>query len=179
MVDYSTPLLTHLEDEEDTSSSPLTFDKIIEQSLSDFGFSQFLQILLVGLALTFDSQQIFITVFTDAYPTWHCIDHTICNPTTTDICKIPRAAWDWESGFKGVFLAMIPDGFLGRKQLLFFTTLAMSLTGISIFFSSNIWIYAFLKFVIGFACSQTGTYALVLISEQISTKWRPRAIMIP
>ncbi|KFK42345.1 hypothetical protein AALP_AA2G244200 [Arabis alpina] len=211
MADSSAPLLTHLEDEEDASSSPLTFGEIVEQSLSDFEWSQFLQILLVGLALTFDSQQIFITVFTDAYPTWHCLDHTICNPTTSDICEIPRSAWDWDGGFKGksvisefelecsssffrglptstfyvgsivggVFLAMIPDSFLGRKQLLFFSTLAMSLTGISIFFSSNIWIYAFLKFLIGLARSQTGTYALVLISERISTKWRPRAMMIP
>lgn len=177
--------------------------------MSDFGFSQFLQIVLVGLVLTFDSHQIFITVFTDAYPTWHCLDHTICNPATTDICTIPRSAWEWDGGFKGksvisefdlkcsssvlrglpsstfyvgsivgVFLAIIPEGSLGRKQLLFFSTFAMSLTGISIFLSSNIWIYSFLKFVIGFARSQTGTYALVLISERVSTKWRPRATMI-
>ncbi|CAN7122680.1 unnamed protein product [Brassica rapa subsp. narinosa] len=109
------------------------------------------------------------------------MDHTMCNPATSDICGIPRSAWDWDDGFKGksvisefglecsssflrglptstfnvgaifggVFMAMIPDGFLGRKQLLFFTTLAMSITGISIYFSSNIWIYAFLKFVVG------------------------------
>ncbi|KFK42346.1 hypothetical protein AALP_AA2G244300 [Arabis alpina] len=210
MVDSSTPLLTHVEDEEDTYST-LTFDKIFEQSLSDFGWSQFLQIILVGLASTFDSQQIFITVFTDAFPTWHCLDHTICNPTTSDICKIPRSAWEWDGGSKGksvisefglecsssflrglptstfyvgsivggMFLALIPDSFLGRKQLLFFTVLAMSLTGISIFFSSNIWIYAFLKFLIGFSRSQTGVYAFNLISERVSTKWRPRATMIP
>ncbi|XP_024006934.1 organic cation/carnitine transporter 5 isoform X2 [Eutrema salsugineum] len=172
---------------------------------------KFLQIILVGLASTFDSHQIFITVFTDAYPTWHCLDHTICNPATSDICEIPRSAWDWDGGFKGksvisefdlecsssylrglptsafyvgsivggVFMATIPDGFLGRKQLLFFTTSAMSFTGISIFFSSSIWSYVFLKFIIGFARSQTGTYMFNLISERVSTKWRPRATMIP
>ncbi|CAA7058175.1 unnamed protein product [Microthlaspi erraticum] len=119
-------------------------------------------IILSGFPLTFDSQQIFITVFTDAYPTWHCLDHTICNPATTDICEIPRSAWDWDGGLSVIsefdlecsssflrglpsssflrrfyrwrgFMAMIPDGFLGRKQLLFFSTLAMSLSGISIF----------------------------------------------
>ncbi|WZY77257.1 hypothetical protein YC2023_023641 [Brassica napus] len=210
MGDPSAPLLTHIEDE--GTSPSLSFHKIFEESLSGFTFPQFLQILLVGLALAFDSQQIFITVFTDAYPTWHCLDHTVCNPsTTTDICKLPRSAWEWDGGFKGksaisefelecsssflrslptsafymgsivggVFMALVPDSFLGRKKLLFFTTLAMSLTGISIFFSSNIWTYAFLKFVIGFARSQTGTYALNLISERVSTKWRPRATMIP
>ncbi|KAF2560822.1 hypothetical protein F2Q70_00016482 [Brassica cretica] len=210
MGDSSAPLLTHIEDE--GTSPSLSFHKIFEESLSGFTFPQFLQILLVGLALAFDSQQIFITVFTDAYPTWHCLDHTACNPsTTTDICKLPRSAWEWDGGFKGksaisefelecsssflrslptsafymgsivggVFMALVPDSFLGRKKLLFFTTLAMSLTGISIFFSSNIWTYAFLKFVIGFARSQTGTYAINLISERVSTKWRPRATMIP
>ncbi|CAN6843293.1 unnamed protein product [Brassica oleracea] len=180
MANTSAPLLSQTEDKD--TSSHFTFDKIVEHSLSEFELSQILQIILVGLASTFDSQQIFITVFTDAYPTWHCLDHTICNPATSDICGIPRSAWDWDGGFKGksvisefglecsssflrglptstfyvgaifggVFMAMIPDGFFGRKQLLFFTTLAMSITGISIYFSSNIWIYAFLKFLIGF-----------------------------
>ncbi|KAH0874454.1 hypothetical protein HID58_071816, partial [Brassica napus] len=211
MADSSAPFLTHLEDDEEETSPPLNFDKIFEQSLSDFNLSQFLQVILVGLALTFDAQQIFITVFTDAYPTWHCVDHTLCTPATTDICKLPRSAWDWDCGFKGksvisefdlecsssflrsfptsafymgsivggVFMAMILDGFLGRKQLLFYTTLAMSLTGISIFFSTSIWTYAFLKFAIGVARSQTGTYAFNLIGERVSTKWRPRATMVP
>ena len=202
MADSSAPFLTHLEDDEEETSPPLNFDKIFEQSLSDFNLSQFLQVILVGLALTFDAQQIFITVFTDAYPTWHCVDHNVCTPATTDICKLPRSAWDWDGGFKGksvisefnlecsssflrslptsafymgsivggVFMAMIPDGFLGRKQLLFYTTLAMSLTGISIFFSTSIWSYAFLKFAIGVARSQTGTYAFNLIGERVSTK---------
>lgn len=76
-------------------------------------------------------------------------------------------------------LSTIPDGFLGRKQLLFLSTLTMSVTGISIFFSSNIWSYVFLKFLVGFARSQTCTYALVLICERVSTRWRPRATMIP
>ncbi|CAN8233677.1 unnamed protein product [Cochlearia groenlandica] len=210
MVDSSTPLLINTDDEF-TSSSPFSFDNIFEQSLSGFGFSQFLQIILVGLSLTFDSQQVFITVFTDSYPTWHCLDNTICNQATTDICKIPRSAWDWDGGFKGksvisefnlecsssflrglpssafyigaiiggFLMAMIPDGYLGRKKLLFFTTLSMSLIGISIFFSSNIWIYSFLKFAIGSVRALTGTYALTLISEGVSTKWRPRATMIP
>ncbi|WZY76229.1 hypothetical protein YC2023_022613 [Brassica napus] len=183
----SAPLLSQTEDKD--TSSHFSFDRILEHSLSDFGLSQILQIILVGLPSTFDSQQIFITVFTDAYPTWHCLDHTMCNPATSDICGIPRSAWNWDDGFKGksvisefglecsssflrglptstfyvgaifggVFMAMIPDGFLGQKQLLFFTTLAMSITGISIYFSSNIWIYAFLKFFIGLMRAPVGT----------------------
>ncbi|KAL0665472.1 hypothetical protein Bca4012_102310 [Brassica carinata] len=152
MASSSAPLLTHLE-AEDTSST-LTFDTIVEQSLSDFGLRQILQIMFVGLAFTFDSMQIFITVFTDAYPTWNCLDHTICNPDTTNMCGLPRSAWDWDNGFRGksvisefdlecsssflrglptsafymgsivggILLSTIPDGFLGRKQLLFLST---------------------------------------------------------
>uniref|UniRef100_M4FHQ1 Major facilitator superfamily (MFS) profile domain-containing protein n=1 Tax=Brassica campestris TaxID=3711 RepID=M4FHQ1_BRACM len=201
----SAPLLSQTEDKD--TSSHFSFDRILEHSLSDFGLSQILQIILVGLPSTFDSQQIFITVFTDAYPTWHCMDHTMCNPATSDICGIPRSAWDWDDGFKGksvisefglecsssflrglptstfnvgaifggVFMAMIPDGFLGRKQLLFFTTLAMSITGISIYFSSNIWIYAFLKFVASCRCLESHIFSDTLLGQlSISARLFPR-----
>ncbi|KAG7646516.1 Organic cation/carnitine transporter 6 [Arabidopsis thaliana] len=211
----SEPLLSHLTDDsgvnDKTRSEALTFDKIVEQSLSDFGFWQFFQISLVGLALLFDAQQIFITVYTDAYPTWHCLNHTICDPSASDICKLPRSAWEWDGGSQGksvisefglecsssllrgmpssafyigaivggFFLALIPDDSLGRKKLVLFSTFAMSITSISVIFSTNVWIYTFLKFIIGFSRSQTWSYALVLISERVSTRWRPRATMIP
>uniref|UniRef100_M4EBA1 Major facilitator superfamily (MFS) profile domain-containing protein n=1 Tax=Brassica campestris TaxID=3711 RepID=M4EBA1_BRACM len=158
----------------------LTFDNIVEHSLSDFGFWQLFQVILVGLALFFDAQQIFITVYTDAYPTWHCLNHTICDHSTSDICQLPRSAWEWDGGSKdktvisefglecsssllrgmstsafyigaivgGFFLALIPDGSLGRKKLVLFSTFAMSITSISVVFSTNVWIYTTLKFVI-------------------------------
>ncbi|CAH2037371.1 unnamed protein product [Thlaspi arvense] len=215
MADPSEPLLSHLAGTSGVSdltrAEDLTFDNIVEQSLSDFEFWQFFQIFLVGLALLFDAQQIFITVYTDAYPTWHCLNHTFCDPSASDICKLPRSAWEWDGGFKGksvisefglecsssllrgmptsafyigaivggFFLALIPDDSLGRKRLLLFSTFAMSVTSISVIFSTNVWIYTSLKFIIGFARSQTWSYALVLISERVSTRWRPRATMIP
>ncbi|VVA91531.1 unnamed protein product [Arabis nemorensis] len=215
MADTSEPLLSHFTDDSEVNSNnrsqELTFDKIVEQSLSDFGFLQIFQIFLVGLALLFDAQQIFITVFTDAYPTWHCLNHTICDHSVSDICKLPRSAWEWDGGSKGksiisefglecsssllrgmpssafyigaivggFVLALIPDDSLGRKKLVLFSTFAMSVTAISVSFSTNVWIYAFLKFVIGFTRSQTWSYAVVLISERVSTRWRPRATMIP
>ncbi|CAN7021015.1 unnamed protein product [Brassica rapa subsp. trilocularis] len=79
----------------------------------------------------------------------------------------------------GFFLALIPDGSLGHKKLVLFSTFAMSITSISVVFSTNVWIYTTLKFVIGFTRSQTWSYALVLISERVPTKWRPRVTMIP
>ncbi|XP_010539566.1 PREDICTED: organic cation/carnitine transporter 5-like [Tarenaya hassleriana] len=216
MADSSAPLLSQGDEESDKIKpeevSGFTFDKVMEQSLSSFGFSQFVQTFLVGFASFFDSQQIFITVFADAYPTWHCVDRTICNPVDSDICQLPRSAWDWDDvGSKGksiissfglecsssllrdlptsafyvgcvvggFLLAMIPDTFLGRKKLLFFSTLATSLTGIAISLSPNVWIYSLLKFMIGFARSLLGTYVVVLITERVGTRWRPRAGMIP
>ncbi|KAG2323886.1 hypothetical protein Bca52824_006614 [Brassica carinata] len=194
-----------------TRPEALTFDKIVEQSLSDFGFWQLFQVFLVGLTLLFDAQQIFITVYTDAYPTWHCLNHTICDHATSDICMLPRSAWEWDGGSTditvisdfglecsssllrgmptsafyiggivgGFVLALIPDGFLGRKKLVLLSTFATSVTSISVIFSTNVWIYTTLKFVNGFSKSQTWSYAMVLISERVSTKWRPRATMIP
>ncbi|KAL1221365.1 Organic cation/carnitine transporter 6 [Cardamine amara subsp. amara] len=215
MADPSEPLLSHLADDHEVNdksrSEEFTVDKIVEQSLSDFGFWQFFQIFLVGLALFFDAQQIFITVYTDAYPTWHCLNHTICDPVASDVCKLPRSAWEWDGGSKGksiisefglecsssllrgmpssafyvgaivggFLLALIPDESLGRKKLLLFSTFAMSITSISVTFSTNVWIYTSLKFIIGLSRSQAWSYALVLISERVSTKWRPRATMIP
>ncbi|ESQ35177.1 hypothetical protein EUTSA_v10007384mg [Eutrema salsugineum] len=212
MADLSGPLLSHFADDHEVNDTEeLTFDKIVEQSLSDFGFWQFFQILLVGLSLFFDAHQIFITVYTDAYPTWHCLDHTICDPSASDICKLPRSAWQWDGDSKGrsvisdfvlecsssllrgmpssafyigavvggFVLALIPDDTLGRKKLLVFSTFAMSIISISIIFSTNVWIYASLKFFVRFARSQTWSYALVLISERVSTGWRPIATMIP
>ncbi|ESQ44786.1 hypothetical protein EUTSA_v10003188mg [Eutrema salsugineum] len=216
MAGPSEPLLSHLGSDDPQvhgKSRPeeLTFDKILQHSLSDFGFWQFFQTFLVGLALLFDAQQIFITVYTDAYPTWHCLNHTICDPSASNICKLPRSAWEWDGGSKGRYvisefdlecsnsllrgmpssafymgtivggfvLALIPDDFLGRKNLLVLSTFAMSLTSISVIFSTNVWIYASLKFFNGIARSQTFSYALVLISERVSARWRPRATMIP
>nr|ACB59210.1 transporter-related protein [Brassica oleracea] len=160
-----------------TRPEALTFDNIVEQSLSDFGFWQLFQVILVGVALFFDAQQIFITVYTDAYPTWHCLNHTICDHSTSDICRLPRSAWEWDGGSKdktvisdfglecssSLLRALIPDDSLGRKKLVLFSTFAMSITSISVIFSTNVWIYTTLKFIIGFSRSQTWSYALVLI----------------
>ncbi|KAF3605848.1 hypothetical protein DY000_02045521 [Brassica cretica] len=128
-----------------TRPEALTFDSIVEHSLSDFGFWQLFQVILVGLTLLFDAQQIFITVYTDAYPT-----------------GMPTSAFYIGGIVGGFVLALIPD-----------------VTAVSVVFSTNVWIYTVLKSVNGFSKSQTWSYAMVLISERVSTKWRPRATMIP
>lgn len=71
--------------------------QIIEQSEASFGWNQFFQSILVSLASLFDGTQTFISVYTDATPTWHCTsDTTTCN-TSSDICDLVTSDWAWDS----------------------------------------------------------------------------------
>ncbi|KAF7154606.1 hypothetical protein RHSIM_Rhsim01G0077200 [Rhododendron simsii] len=73
-----------------------SLEEIIERSIGDFGWAQLLQVSLVSLAWAFDAQQTFISVVTDANPTWHCTDHhSSCN-SATDMCQLPRGSWAWD-----------------------------------------------------------------------------------
>ncbi|XP_059664507.1 organic cation/carnitine transporter 3-like [Cornus florida] len=74
-----------------------SLDDTIERCIGgDFGCVQFLQVLLVSLAWVFDAQQLFISVFADAQPTWHCTNQLACNYTTTNICELPKNSWAWD-----------------------------------------------------------------------------------
>jgi len=46
----------------------LSWDVIIVKSLSNFGWIDFLQAVLVAIAMFFDAQQSFISIYTDNYP---------------------------------------------------------------------------------------------------------------
>jgi MFS family permease len=48
----------------------------------------------------------------------------------------------------------------------------MSMSGICAVFSPNIWIYASMRFVCGFARATVGTCAMVLCTEIVGKKWR-------
>ncbi|KAI9127012.1 hypothetical protein K1719_001571 [Acacia pycnantha] len=79
--------------ENPTGISETNLNDYIEQSLGNFGIMQFLQSLLVALSMVFDAQQAFVAAFTDARPSWHC--KATCSRRNSDICKLPRSAWDW------------------------------------------------------------------------------------
>ncbi|KAJ1385219.1 MFS transporter superfamily [Sesbania bispinosa] len=180
----------------------LSSDEMIEKSLGRFGWMEFMQCILVALAMFFDAQQSFITIYTDDYPTWHCTNLTTCS-TSSDICKLPKSSWSWngpssktiisqwglecssnfitglpQSSFfigclLGSFLlASLADTSLGRKNMLILSCLSMSITSTTIIFSTNVWIYSALKFLIGFWRSSIGTCVLVLLTEKVSTEWR-------
>ncbi|KAL6497670.1 hypothetical protein OROHE_027103 [Orobanche hederae] len=72
----------------------------------------------------------------------------------------------------GFALATLADASVGRKNMLVFSSLVMSLTGVATAFSTNVWLYAGLRFVSGFGRATIGTCALVLSTELVGRKWR-------
>ncbi|KAK9131618.1 hypothetical protein Scep_011146 [Stephania cephalantha] len=106
----SSPLLTPGSDSasDPTEKRPhsITLDDAIERCIGKFGRAQFFQSLLVSAAWLFDAQQTFITVFTDAQPTWHCTttsttattesSNSSCYSAPTQ-CGLPSSSWAWDS----------------------------------------------------------------------------------
>ena len=88
-------------DEQDPTSPdqfppPAPLNEIIERSLGDFRPAQFIQAILISLPLLFDGQQTFISVYTDAEPTWHCsTNYSTCN-SISNVCKLSKTAWAWD-----------------------------------------------------------------------------------
>ncbi|XVE49920.1 hypothetical protein DITRI_Ditri01bG0120500 [Diplodiscus trichospermus] len=93
----STPLLSHY-DQPEEPKQPRSLDETIERCIGDFGWSQLLQAILVSFAWVFDAQQTFISVFTDAEPSWHCTQvepQSTCN-SFSDVCLLPKNSWSWD-----------------------------------------------------------------------------------
>ncbi|KAK8545821.1 hypothetical protein V6N13_067084 [Hibiscus sabdariffa] len=204
----SIPLLSHWDNPAEPIPPPRSLNETIERCIQDSGWFQIFQAILVSLAWFFDSQQIFISVFTDAEPSWHCTDDSVCN-NFSNVCQIPKNSWSWDwpphasiisewslecstsfiTGFPassffigclvgGLGLATLADSTLGRKNMLLFSCLMMSLSSIVTVFSPNIWIYSALRFLNGFGRATVGTCALVLSTELVGKRWRGQAGVI-
>ncbi|KAJ0042419.1 hypothetical protein Pint_17143 [Pistacia integerrima] len=72
----------------------------------------------------------------------------------------------------GFILSTLADSFLGRKNMLFFSCLMMSVSCLLTILSTNLWIYSILRFVNGFGRATIGTCAIVLSTELVGKKWR-------
>lgn len=186
---------------------PPSLDSVIERVTGNSGFAQFLQAVVVSLAVIFDGQQSFISVYADAEPAWHCTAST-CS-SASSICQLPTSSWAWErpafattisdfnlqcsssllSGLPatsfffgcllgGFILSSLADSSLGRKNLLFLSCLTMSFAALLTSFSTNVWVYSALRFIAGFGRAPIGTCALVLSTEMVSRKWRGRVGII-
>lgn len=78
----------------------------------------------------------------------------------------------------GLLLATLADTSLGRKNMLFFSCLVMSLSSFLTTFSSNVWLYSFLRFMCGFGRATIGTSSLVLATELVGKRWRGQVSVI-
>ncbi|MED6186621.1 hypothetical protein PIB30_068462 [Stylosanthes scabra] len=225
MADSSTQLLsqpnssnTYVQPQQDDEQIS-SISSIVEECIGELNWAQLLQVFLVSFAWFFDGQQTFITIFTDAQPSWHCVNQSgsrfassnSCESTTTkgaaNICKLSKDSWVWDEPKKvsiisewglecentiitglpasmfftgclvgGIVLATLADASLGRKNMIFYSSLVMSLSSFLASFSTNVWIYSALKFICGFGRSTLGTTTLVLASELVSKKWRGQVV---
>ncbi|KAK8445771.1 hypothetical protein SEVIR_9G382500v4 [Setaria viridis] len=147
---------------------------------------QLLKAVFVVFAWAFDAQQVFISVFTDAEPLWHCVGSAGNSSCTTAAvatpCALPRGMWAWDRPAKtsvvpewalqcagpalvslpassffagclagGFLLTTLADSLLGRKKMLLVSLASMSIAGVPTAFAPNVWAYAALRFVSGFA----------------------------
>ncbi|KAL6856115.1 hypothetical protein ACP4OV_018917 [Aristida adscensionis] len=203
---------------DDTATAPLltshkaklakapSIDDTIETYIGATGAMQLLKALLLAFVWVFDAQQVFISVFTDAEPRWHCTgSDASCSPAAASPCALPPGAWAWDvpaetsvvsewalkcagpalvslpaSSFfagclaGGFLLTTLADSLLGRKKMLLVSMASMSVAGVLTAFAPNVWAYAALRFVCGFARSIVGTCALVLSTEIVGRRWRDR-----
>lgn len=96
-------------DQRSHKQSISSLDEIVEQGIGGFGWAQFVQAILVSLASLFDSQQSFISVYTEAEPTWHCLNNTTCS-SASNICMFPKSSWAWDGNPTTTALTIISEG---------------------------------------------------------------------
>ncbi|KAL6650073.1 hypothetical protein ACP70R_014297 [Stipagrostis hirtigluma subsp. patula] len=184
----------------------LSIDDMIETYIGATGAVQLLKAVVVAFAWAFDAQQVFISIFTDAEPRWHCVRNSTnssCSVVTTSPCTLPPGTWAWDrpaetsvvsewalkcagpalsslpaSSFfagclaGGFMLTTLADSLLGRKKMLLLSLVSMSIAGVLTALAPNVWAYAALRFVAGFARSMIGTCTLVLSTELVGKRWR-------
>ncbi|KAG2540274.1 hypothetical protein PVAP13_9NG539100 [Panicum virgatum] len=190
------------------AKQPPSIDDLIEACIGDTGAMQLLKAVFVAFAWAFDAQQVFISVFTDAEPRWHCAGsaggNSSCAPAAAAApCALPGGTWVWDRPARtsvvsewalqcagpalvslpassffagclagGFLLTTLADSLLGRKKMLLVSLVSMSAAGVLTAFAPNIWAYAALRFVSGFARSIVGTCTLVLSTELVGRRWR-------
>ncbi|XP_049362042.1 organic cation/carnitine transporter 3-like [Solanum verrucosum] len=209
MANSTTPLLSNHQDQEfpNLNDHFSSLEQIIETFFDTcngkIAWPQILQVILVSLACFFEAQQTFITIFTDAIPSWHCVStNTSCN-SMSNVCQLSLTEWNWDkpiytsivsewslhcftssilqglpasSFFMGCLLGGLVLGVLGdsigRKTMLFFGCLIMSIASIFIAFCNNVWMYSALRFLSGYGRAAIGSSVLVLCSESVGKRYQ-------
>ncbi|XP_068644865.1 organic cation/carnitine transporter 1-like [Aristolochia californica] len=179
----------------------LFVDEIIEGYVGSFGFSQLLHVILVSLAWMFDSQNALVTIFSDTQPSWRCLDSSCSSDNPFCELKPESWEWvegkessivaEWNLICDHKFRAGIPaslfflgslfgsavhgnlaDLYLGRKKTVLLSCLLTSFTAFLTSLAPNLWVYALLRFLNGFARSGIGICCLVLTTEAVGRKRR-------
>ncbi|KAG9141179.1 hypothetical protein Leryth_001674 [Lithospermum erythrorhizon] len=198
----STPLLTNL----DSTKKPTNIvndnsvDNIIEFYMGALRSPQIMQVILISFSCFFEAQQTFISIFTDAKPTWHCLESP-CNQES-NICELKTSAWSYDNAHAsiisewslqcvknsiviglpascffmgcilgGLILFLVGDSF-GRKFVLSLSCFMMSVASICCAFAGNVWTYSASRFISGFGRAAIGTCSLVLATESVGKKWQ-------
>src|SRR4051812_31067280 len=93
----------------DTAAAPLltshkarpakapSIDDTIETYMGATGALQLLKAVLLAFAWAFDAQQVFISVFTAAEPSWPCTGtDASCTAAAASPCALPAGSWAWD-----------------------------------------------------------------------------------
>lgn len=94
------------------------------------------------------------------------------------ITGLPTTCYFVGSLLGGLALASLADSSLGRKNLLIFSSLFMSLFALASGFSPNIWVYSGFRFLSGIGRAPIAVSILVLLTERVGKRWRGHVTMI-
>ncbi|ONK74850.1 uncharacterized protein A4U43_C03F10770 [Asparagus officinalis] len=99
-----------------------------------------------------------------------------CSPPV--LVGLPASAYFMGCLIGGFFLATLADSRLGRRKMLVYSCLTMSLAASLAALSPNVWVYSSLRFICGLGRATVGTSAMVLSTEIVGKKWRDRVSII-
>ncbi|KAF7813450.1 organic cation/carnitine transporter 1 isoform X2 [Senna tora] len=88
------------------------------------------------------------------------------------LAAIPASLFFLGSLLGSAVFGRLADSWLGRKRTIMVSCILTSITAFATSLSPNIWVYALLRFAMGFARSGIGICCLVLSTESVGREWR-------
>ncbi|XP_057526315.1 organic cation/carnitine transporter 2-like [Amaranthus tricolor] len=77
-----------------------SIEEITEECIGQINPTQIFQSILASIPAFFDSQQTYISIFSNAQPSWHCTNNTnsSCISNKSNLCSLTSTDWAWDSG---------------------------------------------------------------------------------
>lgn len=94
-----------------------------------------------------------------------------CSDNSPILQGLPASSFFMGCLLGGLVLGLLGDT-IGRKTMLFFGCLIMSMASIFIAFSNNIWMYSALRILSGYGRAAIGSSVLVLCSESVGKQYQ-------